>query len=120
MSEIAIIGEYRGVTQLSLKNIFNQFIHKDKSITEIENGNVLTYEGDELEFCIEPYPYKDICPDIKYSFYFSARYYGKMISCEKMLNSLAFLLKEEAIEYSIDYQLEDENGNPIGEEFHLS
>lgn len=83
----------------------------DRNFKRIEQGTVLIYEDELTEISIEPH---------LNSFYLSGRVKKNLSNSEVLINEIANVLKDAGINFSLDYQEEDENGEPTTPEFNIS
>ncbi len=119
MKVVAIIGELFQTSMSSLLPIIKKQFDASK-IRFIEGDNVIDYDEEPFSFSIEPSEYRDIQSDEITDFHMTARYLGNLAVGRKILEDLCEFLAINDIEYTFDYQLEDERGDPISEEYRLS
>lgn len=77
----------------------------------IEQGTVLLYEDKQTEISIEPHAD---------SFYLSGRIKDNISNSQEIINEIASVLKDAGVQFSIDYQEENENGVTTSLEFNIS
>lgn len=77
----------------------------------IEQETVLLFENQQIELSIEPHTN---------SFYLSGRVKSNISNSLKLINEITNGLKESGIQFSLDYQEENEDGITTTPEFNIS
>ena len=77
----------------------------------IEQGTVLLYEDGLNELSIEPH---------NNSYYLSGRIKNRLLMSQALINEIANTLKNAGIQFSLDYQEENEEGETTTPEYNIS
>lgn len=83
----------------------------DGYFKRIEQGTVLIYEDSQLELSVEPYGNR---------FYMSGRIKNDLLGSEILINGITNKFKDSGIQFSLDYQEENEDGESTTPEFNIS
>ncbi|WP_128330244.1 hypothetical protein [Apibacter sp. HY039] len=78
---------------------------------KIEQGTILIYEDNKIELSIEPY---------SNSFYLSGRIKNNLLNSKLLINKIVNVLKDAEMQFSLDYQEENEAGVTTTPEYHIS
>ncbi|MFK7048826.1 hypothetical protein FLACOL_01506 [Flavobacterium columnare] len=83
----------------------------DGYFKRIEQGTVLLYQNSQIDLSIEPHAN---------SFYMSGRLKNSLLNSQSHIVEIANALKNTGIQFSLDYQEENEEGERTTPEFNIS